>query len=114
MSGVQAAIARQVATRQQRETALRELRERVSMDWDELVAARTRLENATRASRSSQDVYESYARQYTAGRKTWLDVMNTVRESTQSDVAVADSRAQAMGASLRLRLLTGNLTGLPE
>ncbi|HSQ04206.1 MAG TPA: hypothetical protein VLN59_09230, partial [Burkholderiales bacterium] len=59
-------------------------------------------------------VYESYTRQYTAGRKTWLDVLNTVRESTQSDVAATDARAQLTGAALRLKLLTGNLTGLLE
>ncbi len=114
LSGVDAAIARRDAARLQRETALRDLRERVSMDWDELLAARARLENATRASTSSKDVFESYARQYTAGRKTWLDVLNTVRESTQSDVAVADASAQVTGALLRLRLATGKLTGLSE
>jgi outer membrane protein, adhesin transport system len=114
LSGVQAAIARQDAARQQRETALRDVQERVSMDWDEWVAAQTRLENALSASRSSKEVYESYTRQYTAGRKTWLDVLNTVRESTQSDVAATDARAQLTGAALRLKLLTGNLTGIIE
>lgn len=114
LSGVDAAIGRRDAARQQRETALRDLRERVSIDWDELQAARIRLENATLASRSSKEVYESYTRQYTAGRKTWLDVLNTVRESTQSDVAATDASAQGTGALLRLRLLTGNLKGLSE
>ena len=84
------------------------------MDWDELQAARIRFENATLASRSSKEVYESYTRQYTAGRKTWLDVLNTVRESTQSDVAATDASAQGAGALLRLQLMTGNLKGLSE
>ncbi|MBI4293741.1 MAG: TolC family protein [Betaproteobacteria bacterium] len=114
LSGVEAAIARRDAARQQRETALRDLKERVSMDWDELAAARKRLENARLASSSSKEVYESYTRQYTAGRKTWLDVLNTVRESTQSEVAVTDSSAQVTGAALRLGLVTGNFTGLSE
>lgn len=114
LTGVDAAIARREAARQQRDAALRDLRERISIDWDELLAARTRLENATLASRGSKEVYESYTRQYTAGRKTWLDVLNTVRESTQSDVAATDASAQAAAASLRLRLATGNLKGLSE
>jgi outer membrane protein, adhesin transport system len=113
-SGVDAAIARRDAARQQRETALRDLQERFSMDWDELLAARTRFENATLASRGAKEVFESYTRQYTAGRKTWLDVLNTVRESTQSDVAATDANAQVTGALLRLRLVSGNLKGLPE
>jgi adhesin transport system outer membrane protein len=114
LSGVDAAIARQEAVRQQRETAVRDVQERVAMDWDEWAAARARLENALVASRSAREVYESYTRQYTAGRKTWLDVLNAVRESTQSEVAVTDASAQAMAASMRLKVLTGNLTGLIE
>ena len=114
LSGVDAAISRRDTVRQQRETALRDLRERFTMDWDEFVAARVRLENATQASRMAKEVFESYTRQYTAGRKTWLDVMNTVRESTQSDVAVTDAGTQAAAASLRLKLASGNLKELPQ
>jgi adhesin transport system outer membrane protein len=112
LSGVEAAVAKREAARLQRETALRDLQERVSLDWEEAEAARTRFANATIASRSAREVYESYTRQFTAGRKTWLDVLNAVRESTQSEVAVMDASAQAAAASLRLRLVTGNLTGL--
>lgn len=113
-SGVEAALGRLDAARQQRAVALRDLQERLSIDWDELRAARERFENATLASKSAKEVYESYARQYTAGRKTWLDVLNTVRESALSDIAATDANAQAEAAALRLKLLTGNLTGISE
>lgn len=109
ISGVDAAIARREAVRQSREAALRDLRERVNMDWNDLVAARLRLDNARQARTMSAEVFESYARQYAAGRKTWIDVLNAVREATQSDLAVADAAAQAAAAALRLRLLTGGL-----
>ena len=112
LSGVDAAVARREAIRLERDSAARDVQERVSVDWDEAEAARVRLENATLASSSSREVYESYSRQFAAGRKTWLDVLNAVRESTQSEVAVMDASAQAAGASLRLRLVTGNLTGI--
>lgn len=114
LSGVDAALGKREAARQQRDAALRDLRERLAMDWDELLAARMRLENAALASKGAKEVFESYTRQYTAGRKTWLDVLNTVRESTQADVAVSDASAQALGASLRLRLWSGNLKGISE
>jgi adhesin transport system outer membrane protein len=110
-SGVDAAIARREAARLQRDNAQRDIRERVSINWDELLAAANRLANSLVASRSSKEVYESYARQYTAGRKTWLDVLNTVREATQSDLSVVDSRAQVTGAKLRLQLESGNYMG---
>lgn len=57
----------------------------------------------------STEVFESYSRQYIAGRKTWIDVLNAVRETTQSDFALADARAQVVAAGERLRLRTGAL-----
>lgn len=112
-SGADAAVARREAARLAREAAERDVRERVTLDWNEWLAARLRLENAKLARAMSAEVSESYARQYTAGRKTWIDVLNAVRETTQSELAADDARAQALGAGLRLRALTGTLKGTP-
>ncbi len=109
-SGVDAAVARREAVRMAREAAEREVRERLTLDWNEWVAARLRLENTDQARAMSNEVFESYTRQYTAGRKTWIDVLNAVREATQSELAVVDARAQMLAASLRLRTLSGTLT----
>lgn len=108
-SGVDAAVARRESARLAREAALRDLRQQVTMDWDELTAARLRRDNARQARRMSSEVFESYARQYTTGRKSWIDVMNSVRELTQSDMAETDASAQLAAASLRLRILSGNI-----
>ncbi|MDP2240496.1 MAG: TolC family protein [Burkholderiales bacterium] len=109
-SGVDAAVARREAARLAREAAERDARERITFDWNEWVAARLRLENANQARAMSIEVSESYARQYTTGRKTWIDVLNAVREATQSELAADDARAQMLASSLRLRALTGTLT----
>lgn len=108
-SGADAAVARREAARLAREAAVRDVRERVTLDWNEWLAARLRLENANQARAMSAEVSESYARQYTAGRKTWIDVLNAVREATQSELAADDARAQMLAASLRLRELSGTL-----
>lgn len=108
-SGVDAAVARRESVRQAREAALREIDERIALDWHEWQAAKVRLDNALLARQMSGDVFASYTRQYVIGRKSWLDVLNAVRESTQADFAVEDARAQALGASLRLRAQTGTL-----
>ena len=110
-SGADAAVARREAARMAREAAERDVRERVTLDWNEWIAARLRLDNANRARAMSTEVSESYARQYTAGRKTWIDVLNAVREATQSELAADDARAQMLAASLRLRALSGTLSG---
>ena len=109
VSGVDAAIARREAARMAREAAARDVRERVTLDWNEWVAARLRLENANQSRAMSAEVFESYARQYVIGRKTWIDVLNAVREATQSELSAEDARSQMLAASLRLRAQSGTL-----
>lgn len=113
ISGVDSATARRETARQNRETALRDLQTNVSNDWNQLAAARIRSENARLSSKISEDVFESYVRQYTTGRKGWLEVLNSAQESASAKMAVADSSAQVTRSALRLRLLTGNLIMSP-
>lgn len=108
-SGVDAAIARRDAARRAYEAAERETRENVTLDWTDWNAARTRLEAAGRSSEMSSEVFESYARQYVIGRKTWIDVLNAVREAVQARYTLEDARAQTMAAGMRLRARTGTL-----
>lgn len=108
-SGVDAAIAKRESIRLSREVATRDLKEQLTTDWDALLAARLRQENAEQAKRMAGDVFDSYARQYTLGRKTWIDVLNAVRESAQAEMATADAAAEVLAAVQRLRLLTGGL-----
>lgn len=108
-TNIAAARSRQLSLAQGREGALRDLRERVAVDWNELQYARGRRETAELSRATSARVFESYAQQFTTGRKTWIDVMNAVRESTQAEFAVADAAAQFAGAALRLGMVTGTL-----
>lgn len=111
-SGVDAAIARREAARMAREAAERSTNERITLDWNEWVAARLRQENAVQSRAMSTEVFESYTRQYVIGRKSWIDVLNAVREATQSQLALEDARAQVIAASLRLRAQAGTLAGM--
>lgn len=107
--GVDAAIARRDAAHIARDAAERSIVERVTLDWNELVDARVRMENAIQSCAISTEVFESYTRQYVIGRKSWIDVLNAVREATQSQFALEDARAQVIAASLRLRAQAGAL-----
>jgi adhesin transport system outer membrane protein len=108
-SGVDAAIARREATRQAAEAAQRDLRQQITLDWNDWTAARSRLANAEQVRAASVEVSESYARQYTAGRKSWLDVLNAVREASQAELALVDAQSQMQAAILRLKAQTGVL-----
>ncbi|NNU43719.1 TolC family protein [Ramlibacter montanisoli] len=109
-SGVQEAVARREAAHQARAAGERDLRERIALDWEEWIAARGRSEAARLSSTMSAEVFASYARQYVAGRKSWQEVLNAVREATQANFLLEDARAQAAGAAMRLRAQTGMLT----
>jgi adhesin transport system outer membrane protein len=97
---------------QARAEAVRALREQVETTWVQYGSALERLEGVRQSVDMSQAVSESYARQYVAGRKTWIDVLNAVREVTQSQFALVDAGAQARTAGLTLWLLTGGLDGM--
>lgn len=106
-SGVQAAVARREAARLAREAAQRDIEERVTQDWNDWQSSQQRFANAERGQTMSSEVSASYARQFTTGRKSWIDVLNAVRETTQAQWAVDDARAQVLAANLRLRAQMG-------
>lgn len=108
-SAVQAAVSRREALVYGRETAVRAIVQQVSADWEEWGAARQRAQNSGEARTMSIAVFDSYTRQFTAGRKTWIDVLNSIRETTQTALAVIDAEAQAYAAAQRLRVLTGRI-----
>ena len=108
-SGVASAVARKSAAREERRAALRDLRRLVSDAWNDMEAARSQLQCASSAQSSSKEVAESYKRQYIIGRKAWLDVLNAVREATQSELYVVDANAQVAVSTLRIALLTDKL-----
>ena len=108
-SGVASAVARKDSAREERRAALRDLTRLISDAWNDMEAARTQLVNASSAKASAEDVAESYKRQYIIGRKAWLDVLNAVREATQSELYVVDATTQVAVSTLRIALLTDKL-----
>ena len=83
-------------------TAEREIREQIRVDYLTFVAGRNRVAASTRASRTSDLVTESYKRQFIAGRRTWLDVMNAVRESMAASLTESEAELSALAAYTRL------------
>jgi adhesin transport system outer membrane protein len=110
-AGVAAAVARREAIRLSREAAARDIQEQIAIDWDDRQASIARLSHARLSKAMSAQVFESYTRQYVAGRKTWIDVLNAVREATQAELVLADFQAQSEAAAERLRLRTGEWLG---
>jgi adhesin transport system outer membrane protein len=86
--------------------AERETRETVVLDVVENTSARGRIESSSAAAEAAGAVTESFMRQFITGRRTWLDVMNAVRESNAARIGLTEAKISAMGSGTRLRLRT--------
>jgi adhesin transport system outer membrane protein len=60
-----------------------------------------------KAVQGSRAVLDSYGRQFTAGRKTWQDLMNAVRELAQNQYNFVDTQAAMVSAMYRLQIRLG-------
>ena len=106
-SAVTAAQRRLQEARFARDEAERSVREQVQTAFTEWSAAQGRLESTRRSTDMTVAVFDSYTRQYVTGRKTWIDVLNAVREVSQSQFSLADAEALYRASALRLWLLSG-------
>lgn len=106
LSTLQAAKLRRQASELQITTAERTLQDSVNVDLVENASTRGRIVSNETALTASRTVTESYQRQFTAGRRTWLDVMNAVREATSAELAESDAEISAMASAARILLRT--------
>ena len=101
------AAARILGTEQLFEATRRSLVQQSGSVWAEMQAYEEQLPDLTEVARQNEEIVASFIRQYIAGRKTWLDVLNSERELTQSRLTLADTRAAAISAQSRMARLAG-------
>jgi adhesin transport system outer membrane protein len=101
------ALASRVASAEELiEAAATDLRQTIMVDQDEYVNAKARIHALEQSVRGADQVLASYQRQFQAGKKTWQDLLNAVRELAQNQYALADARASMQGAVHRLQIRT--------
>jgi adhesin transport system outer membrane protein len=86
--------------------AERRLREQLRRDYINVRAARQRIESGAIAADTTALLIESYQRQFIAGRRSWLDVMNAVREAATARLSEADARVTVAAATARILALS--------
>ena len=104
-----AVVARLEAARSTLDAQRRDLAERVNLTYVDYESARERSAGNEQALLANQGVLESYRRQFLVGKKTWIDLMNAVREVSQTQVAQADIQTSMLSAGRRLMLYTSDL-----
>lgn len=91
----------------------RQLRDQVFALLREYETNTRRLEGSMSAAGSAQRVMESYMRQFASGRRTWLDVMNAVREANSAEIDALEARIAAQASLARLLLISGQWVPVP-
>ena len=86
------------------ETVRRDLLDAAHTDLEELASAAHRVAAMELAVSTSIQVLESYERQFVAGRRSWQEVLNAVRENADHRIAVVDAHAAVLGSAYRLRV----------
>jgi len=107
ISEVNSARLRIESALESRRQAEQRLRRDVASDIINFEAAKARASISTRASETAGRVSESYVRQFIAGRRSWLDVMNALREAVTAQVGKSDAEFSAMSTAVQLVLRSG-------
>lgn len=97
-----AAFGRAKAASMQIETSKRDITDRLNADYNEHEFSSLKIENLRRSVGLTEDISASYDRQYLVGKKSWLDLMNAVREQVQTKVALADAEGSLIASSRRI------------
>lgn len=107
-SAARASAAREQANARYAEiaTTQRQIRQSVLQALVQHQTSFTRISQTEQAAKSSEDVKSSYERQYVAGRRTWLDLMNAVRELSNAELNAVSAKTTALSAASKLRLQT--------
>lgn len=92
------------------ETARVELAQQLAEVHAELQAAAAQQAAAAEVAQSARAMVDSFLRQFTAGRKSWLEVLNAQREAATAAAALIDTEAAQTLAAQRMALLTAQIT----
>ena len=103
-SEVDALIARAASLEGARDAARLEVLQAMLNDANEIQENLQRYKSLVVLVESARQIHESYVRQFTAAKKSWLDVMNAMRELSQNEYALNDVQHNFFGLLQRLRV----------
>ncbi len=112
LSGVEASENKVGVARAEVENAERSLSEQLLSDWAQSATLAARQVELQESLQASRDTAQAWDRQFLAGRKTWVEVMNMARELAQAETELADVLAVRVLVSWRLALYTQGLDSL--
>jgi adhesin transport system outer membrane protein len=109
LSGADEAKAKLNSVTEGIEVSKKDLTDKIRSDYNLYQTSTNQEEVLQELVSSSASVYESYVRQFTAGRKTWQEVLNARKEATQAKYSLVDSRWSGIAAVNRIKIFTGEI-----
>ena len=114
VSNIEAARTQHAAALTEIEVQSRTVSEQVLADYALGLSAASRMASIQASLRAAEDVSASYDRQFLAGRKSWLDVMNAARELAQTETQLADLQSTQVVVTWRLVAYTRGIDAVAE
>lgn len=111
-SNIQVANKTKQAARARITTQRRLIEQIVRSDFAQANTFQLRVKSLMRSVETAQQVADSYERQFPVGRKSWLDVMNAVRDLVNTEVQLADTKAAHLVVTWRLAIIAKGLSHL--
>ncbi len=111
-SNIAAARAQHAAALTEVEAQSRTMSEQVLSDYALAVSVAARLTSMHASLKAADEVSASYDRQFLAGRKSWLDLMNAARELAQTEAQLANLQSTQVVVTWRLAAYTRGIEAL--
>lgn len=99
-----AAEAKVVSLEQAKQATIRTVMENLQIQYQQLVSARDQEQSLISAVAGADLVIASYRRQFIAGRKSWLEVLNAVRDKASYEQQLLQVQSQMLGAFYKLQV----------
>jgi adhesin transport system outer membrane protein len=91
------------------EAAQRNLLEAVQSEQEQLESITARLPLLRNAMEASSQTAQAWDRQFLAGRRAWIEVMNAAREMAQAEIDFGDANASQISSQWRMSIYCGEL-----
>lgn len=104
MALARASEARAQSLVQTQEAARRNVMEGLQTQYQEFISSKDKERSLLSAIEGAQIVVDSYGRQFIAGRKTWLEVLNAVRELSDYQRQLLEVQAQMVASFYKLQV----------
>lgn len=103
---VESQVIRAEAARENIGKAKLDIEQALLSDYRDFSSSLARLSSIEQSVNGAEKVMESYQRQFQAGRKSWLDLLNAARELSQSQYMLAETVSTIAAAYERLQIRT--------